>query len=68
MRDRWRRVRALVASPPDFAVRIGFNGVAQLAPVIVLLALTPLLLSRLGLDFYEAHWYDYMNGGDWCAR
>ena len=22
----------------------------------------------LGLDFYEAHWYDYMNGGDWCAR
>jgi O-antigen/teichoic acid export membrane protein len=50
MRDRWRRVRALAASPPDFAVRVGFNGVAQLAPVIVLLALTPLLLSRLGLD------------------
>jgi hypothetical protein len=22
----------------------------------------------LGLDFYQAHWYDYMNGGQWCAR
>jgi hypothetical protein len=21
-----------------------------------------------GLDFFQAHWYDYMNGGDWCAR
>jgi O-antigen/teichoic acid export membrane protein len=31
-------------------VRVGFNGLAQLAPVIVVLALTPLLLDRLGLD------------------
>lgn len=22
----------------------------------------------LGLDFYEAHWYDYMSSGNWCAR
>lgn len=22
----------------------------------------------LGLDFYSPHWYDYMDGGDWCAR
>src|SRR5215204_1247742 len=21
-----------------------------------------------GLDVYQAHWYDYMSGGDWCAR
>lgn len=21
-----------------------------------------------GLDFYQAHWYDYMSGGGWCAR
>jgi hypothetical protein len=21
-----------------------------------------------GLDFYQAHWYDYMSSGDWCAR
>jgi O-antigen/teichoic acid export membrane protein len=50
MRDRWRALRALVAQPPELAVRVGFNGLAQLAPVVVLLALTPLLLSRLGLD------------------
>ena len=22
----------------------------------------------LGLDYYEAHWYDYMSSGDFCAR
>ncbi len=22
----------------------------------------------LGLDYYRAHWYDYMASGDWCAR
>ena len=21
----------------------------------------------MGLDFYQAHWYDYMQSGDWCA-
>jgi hypothetical protein len=21
-----------------------------------------------GLDYYTAHWYDYMSGGNWCAR
>jgi hypothetical protein len=21
----------------------------------------------LGLDYYEAHWYDYMSSGNWCA-
>jgi O-antigen/teichoic acid export membrane protein len=31
-------------------VRVGFNGLAQLAPVLVALAITPLLLDRLGLD------------------
>jgi O-antigen/teichoic acid export membrane protein len=36
--------------PPELAVRVGFNGLAQLAPLIVVLALTPLLLDRLGLD------------------
>jgi O-antigen/teichoic acid export membrane protein len=43
-------LRALVAQPPELAVRVGFNGLAHLAPVIVVLAITPLLLSRLGLD------------------
>lgn len=28
----------------------GFNGLAQIAPIVVALALTPLLLDRLGLD------------------
>ena len=50
MRDRWGRLRGLIAQPPELAVRVGFNGLAQIAPVIVLLAITPLLLSRLGLD------------------
>jgi hypothetical protein len=21
----------------------------------------------LGMDYYQAHWYDYMDGGNWCA-
>jgi O-antigen/teichoic acid export membrane protein len=50
MTGRWRSLRALVAQPPELAVRAGFNGFAQLAPVVVVLAITPLLLSRLGLD------------------
>ncbi|OAI42572.1 hypothetical protein AYO38_11345, partial [bacterium SCGC AG-212-C10] len=25
------------------------------------------LWKGLGLDYYTAHWYDYMSGGDWCA-
>jgi O-antigen/teichoic acid export membrane protein len=31
-------------------VHIGFNGVAQAAPIVAMLAVTPLLLHRLGLD------------------
>jgi O-antigen/teichoic acid export membrane protein len=50
MRSRARRLRALIAEPPDLAVRVGFNGLAQIAPVVVLFAITPLLLERLGLD------------------
>ena len=25
------------------------------------------LWTGLGLDYYQAHWYDYMSSGDWCA-
>ena len=50
MTNRWPTLRALAAAPPELAVRVGFNGLAQLAPVVVVLAITPLLLSRLGLD------------------
>jgi O-antigen/teichoic acid export membrane protein len=50
MANRWRTLRALVAQPPELAARVGFNGLAQLAPVVVVLAITPLLLDRLGLD------------------
>ena len=38
--------------PGTFLSRVGFNGLAQMAPIIVSLALTPLLLTRLGLDRY----------------
>ena len=36
----------------DLAVHIGFNGLAQLAPIVVAFAITPLLLDRLGLDAF----------------
>ena len=25
------------------------------------------MLKGLGLDYYQTHWYDYMNSGNWCA-
>lgn len=25
------------------------------------------MIKGLGLDYYQAHWYDYMQPGDWCA-
>jgi O-antigen/teichoic acid export membrane protein len=40
----------LVAHPRDLAVRVGFNGLAQFAPIVVTVAITPMLLHRLGLD------------------
>jgi O-antigen/teichoic acid export membrane protein len=43
-------LRRLVARPSELAMRVGFNGIAQIAPIIVVFALTPLLLQRLGLD------------------
>lgn len=46
------RLRALFARPPELAVRVGFNGVAQIAPIVVAVVITPLLLHRLGLDRY----------------
>lgn len=36
--------------PGGFAARIGFNGLAQLVPIVVTLVLTPILLHRLGTD------------------
>jgi O-antigen/teichoic acid export membrane protein len=45
-----RMLGGLIGRPPDLAVRVGFNGLAQIAPVVAALAITPLLLDRLGLD------------------
>jgi O-antigen/teichoic acid export membrane protein len=45
-----RMLGRLGAPPSGLVMRVGFNGLAQLAPVVVAFALTPLLLSRLGLD------------------
>ncbi len=53
MVNRWRRLRALAAQTPELAGRIGFNGLAQLAPMAVVLAITPLLLDRLGLNRFS---------------
>src|SRR5512144_2817708 len=46
----WSRLRAVAAQSPELVSRVGYNGLAQLAPIAVVLAVTPLLLSRLGLD------------------
>jgi len=48
LRDRLR-MRG-IAGRSDLAVHVGFNGLAQAAPILVTLAITPLLLHRLGLD------------------
>jgi O-antigen/teichoic acid export membrane protein len=42
--------RRLLLRPGAFASRIGYNGLAQVAPMVVTLALTPVLISRLGID------------------
>jgi O-antigen/teichoic acid export membrane protein len=36
--------------PSRFLTLVGFNGIAQIAPIVIVLALTPVLISRLGLD------------------
>lgn len=46
-RDWWRTT---LARPSGLLRHVGFNGVAQMAPLVVAFALTPLLLLRLGLD------------------
>jgi O-antigen/teichoic acid export membrane protein len=43
-------LRALLARPPELATRAGYNGLGQIAAIAVMVAITPLLLSRLGLD------------------
>jgi O-antigen/teichoic acid export membrane protein len=48
--NRPRTLGGLAGRPPELALRVGFNGLAQFAPVLVALAITPLLLQRLGLD------------------
>jgi O-antigen/teichoic acid export membrane protein len=45
-----RTLGRLPARPSELAARVGYNGLAQVAPILVSLALTPLLLDRLGLD------------------
>jgi O-antigen/teichoic acid export membrane protein len=52
MAKRWQTLRSITARRPELASRVGYNGLAQLAPMLVVLALTPVLLDRLGLDRY----------------
>jgi O-antigen/teichoic acid export membrane protein len=48
-RARWSW-RLFGARPPELARRVGFNGLASIAPMLVTFLLAPLLLHRLGLD------------------
>jgi O-antigen/teichoic acid export membrane protein len=45
-----RRIIRRSRTQGGFASRIGFNGLAQLAPILASLAITPLLIERLGAD------------------
>lgn len=36
--------------PGEFSARVGFNGVAQITPMVATLVVTPLLIHRLGAD------------------
>jgi O-antigen/teichoic acid export membrane protein len=45
-----RALGRLSARPSELGVLVGYNGLAQIAPILVSFALTPLLLERLGLD------------------
>jgi hypothetical protein len=57
-------LRASVKDMVD-AIHANSNAYATLG----MLMLDGLPMSQgLGLDFYQAHWYDYMTGGDFCAR
>ena len=43
-------LRALIRHPSGLPSSVGFNGLAQISPIVVAFAITPLLLHRLGLD------------------
>jgi hypothetical protein len=44
------RLSERLPKPSGFATRIGFNGLAQIAPIVAGLVITPLLIDRLGAD------------------
>jgi hypothetical protein len=44
------RLSERLPKPSGFATRIGFNGLAQIAPIVASLAITRLLIDRLGAD------------------
>ena len=57
----------LRASVRDMVDSIHANSSAY--ATLGMLMLDGLPMSKgLGLDYYQAHWYDYMNSGDYCAR
>jgi hypothetical protein len=58
------QLRASVKEMVD-AIHANSNAYATLG----MLMLDGLPMSKgLGLDYYQAHWYDYMSSGDYCAR
>jgi len=56
-------MRAMVREIVD-SIHANSNAYATLG----MMMLDGLPMARgLGLDYYQAHWYDYMDNGDWCA-
>jgi hypothetical protein len=52
-------VRAIIAAVHANSAAYATVGSAQLDGLS--------MWTGLGLDYYQAHWYDYMSSGDWCA-
>ncbi len=51
----------------DIATSVHANSTAYVSVGAAMLDGLP-LWKGLGLDYYTAHWYDYMSSGNWCAR
>ncbi len=68
--DIWNHVVAeapVQATVAAIAAAVHANSGAYVTVGSAMLDGLPMWLGQ-GLDFYQAHWYDPMSSGDWCAR
>ena len=58
---------AVQATVREIAASVHANSNAYVSVGSAMLDGLPMWIGQ-GLDYYTAHWYDYMSDGDWCAR